>query len=426
MRRSQAGIWGIAALAGLNVLLWLIFPPESDGRERFVPQMVSEIFSSTGMVLMACAMVLALRLRVLEPFFGGLDKMYQAHKVSALAGFVLVLLHFLTIPISGESPVGQALGRLALFGFLVLIVLTLAPRIPWIGSPLQLAYHHWRWTHKLIGVFFILGLVHTFNVKNVLQFAEIPAMYWKIAAYGGAIAYGYRILLAPLLSRRGAFVVEAANRLNPSTIEVTLRPDGAKPPQKAGQFLFVRFPSDPLLAEPHPFTISSAPHEPYLRLSIKAAGDWTKRLYAQLQPGMPAQVDGCYGMFDYTSGGSRQIWVAGGIGITPFLSWVRSLTSNPSQQIALFYTVRSEHDALFWDEFVQAANRFPNIQAVLNVSARDGSLNVERIASAIGVGLSDYHFYMCGPAAMTKALTEQLQARGIARSQIHYEEFNFR
>jgi predicted ferric reductase len=45
---------------------------------------------------LACALVLALRLRVLEPFFGGLDKMYQAHKVSALAGFVLVLLHFLT------------------------------------------------------------------------------------------------------------------------------------------------------------------------------------------------------------------------------------------------------------------------------------------------------------------------------------------
>jgi hypothetical protein len=55
MHRSQAGIWGTAALAGLNVLLWLIFPPESNRWERFVQQMVSAIFSSTGMVLGMCA-----------------------------------------------------------------------------------------------------------------------------------------------------------------------------------------------------------------------------------------------------------------------------------------------------------------------------------------------------------------------------------
>jgi predicted ferric reductase len=425
MHRSHWGNWAIAGLALLNIVLWLVFPPESDGREQFTRQMLSEIFSSTGMILMALAMVLSLRLRILEPFFGGLDKMYQSHKTAALSGLVLLLAHFLTMPASAEASFGRDLGKIALIGFLVLVALTLAPRIPIVGGSLQLAYHHWRWTHKLVGVFFILGLLHTFQVKNVLQFAEIPGWYWKIMAYGGAVAYVYRIALAPLLAKRQSYTVDAARQLNPSTLEVTLRPEGARPGQRAGQFMFVRFPQDPILAEPHPFTISSAPHEPYLRLSIKAAGDWTKHLYSHLQPGSKAQIDGCYGMFDYTNGKAQQLWIAGGIGITPFLSWIRSLEHNPQQSITLFYTVRAEADALFWDEFVAASERFPNIRAILNVSSRDGSLTIERIAAQVS-NLPAHDVYLCGPAAMTTALVGKLYAQGVPKAHIHYEEFSFR
>ena len=85
------------------------------------------------------------------------------------------------------------------------------------------------------------------------------------------------------------------------------------------------FDADKILREPHPFTISSAPHEPDVRLSIKSSGDWTQHLHEHLESGARAFVDGPYGEFNYKTGGHRQIWIAAGIGITPFLSWIRDL-----------------------------------------------------------------------------------------------------
>ncbi|MDZ4718919.1 MAG: ferredoxin reductase family protein [Roseiflexaceae bacterium] len=426
MRQSQLGNLGVAALALLNVVLWIIFPPENGGGAYFAVQVISEILSSTGMVLIACAIILSLRPRFLEPFFGGLDKMYKTHKTAALSGLALVLLHFLTMPGLGEITPGRLLGKIALFGMLTLVALTVAPRLPVLGGYLQLAYHHWRWTHKLIGAFFILGMLHTFNVKNVLQTAEIPALYWKIVAYAGAGAYVYQIVVAPFVRGMQRFTVTDVQRLNNSTIEVTLTPDGKQPIQRAGQFAFVRFPDDRVLREPHPFTVSSSPDEPSLRLSIKAAGDWTKHLYQHITPGVAAQIDGCYGEFDHTRGGPQQIWIAGGIGVTPFLSWVRTMVANPGQRIHFFYTVRAESDALFWDEFAAADQRYTNFSAILNISSRDGSLTIDRIAATVGADLAAMNFYLCGPLTMTQALSAGLLARGVPRHHIHFEEFNFR
>jgi predicted ferric reductase len=101
---------------------------------------------------------------------------------------------------------------------------------------------------------------------------------------------------------------------NNSTTEVVMRAkkDRVKE-QRAGQFLFVRFPKEKTLNESHPFTISSAPREDVLRLTIKASGDFTRHLFGNLQAGTDAIIEGAYGMFDYKTGGKKQIWVAGGM-----------------------------------------------------------------------------------------------------------------
>jgi predicted ferric reductase len=79
----------------------------------------------------------------------------------------------------------------------------------------------------------------------------------------------------------------------------------------------VHFEGDRVLAEPHPFTVSSAPKEDHLRLSVKVSGDGTQYLYDHLKPGMLARVDGGYGMFNYKTGGKQQIWIAGGYWTDP-------------------------------------------------------------------------------------------------------------
>ncbi len=422
----RPGNLGIVALVALNIVFWLVGLPPDDGRPDFSRQVIAEMLSTSGMILMACGIFLSLRPKFLESYFGGLDKMYVSHRTAALIGLGLVVLHFAFIPITGKVPLARDLGRIALVGFLGLIALTLAQGVAAIGGPLRMAYHRWKLTHRLVGAFFILGMVHAFNAPTLLYYAEPASTWWKIFAYGASAAYLYKQLLAPFLAKGRPHQVAAVRRLNPSTVEISLRPDGAPVSHRPGQFAFVRFPGEAGLSEPHPFSISSGVGEETLRFTIKASGDWTKALHAKLGEGAPARVEGGHGRFDYLTGGAHQIWITGGIGVTPFLSWIRSLRAAPAQRIAFFYAVRAETDALFWDEFAAAAAKYPSLTTTLNVSSKDGSLILDKIRAAAGFDPALADVYLCGPPPMTIAFADQFSALGIPRARIHYEEFSFR
>jgi predicted ferric reductase len=179
------------------------------------------------------------------------------------------------------------------------------------------------------------------------------------------------------------------------------------------------------LAESHPFTVSSAPAENNLRLSIKASGDWTQYLGEHLKPGTPAKVDGSYGMFNYKTGKPRQIWIAGGIGITPFLSWVRDFDEHPGVNVDLFYSVRSQAEALFLDE-LHAASAQRSFRVHVLYSTQGGRLSAANVVELSQGGLIGKSIYLCGPLAMITALSGQFRRLGVAAGDIHFEEFNFR
>jgi predicted ferric reductase len=123
--------------------------------------------------------------------------------------------------------------------------------------------------------------------------------------------------------RRYDYTVDSVDRLNQTTLHVVLAPVADSLTFEAGQFVFVAF-GGPASWERHPFTVSSAPQDRHLQLSIKTLGDYTQHLYETLQPGVPAIVGRAFGMLDYRKAGSSQVWIAGGIGITPFRCWIRS------------------------------------------------------------------------------------------------------
>ncbi len=94
MQKKQIGNLTLFTLVLLNLILYLLFPPPHDGSPLFYNQLTAEVLSSSAMVLMSCAIVLANRPRFLEPFFGGLDQMYKSHKTAALTAIIFLFLHF--------------------------------------------------------------------------------------------------------------------------------------------------------------------------------------------------------------------------------------------------------------------------------------------------------------------------------------------
>jgi predicted ferric reductase len=421
VRRERIGPGVTVALPLLNGVLWAAVPPSDDGRPEYARQVVGEAAGSTAVLLFATALVLATRARWLEGFFGGLDRMYRAHRRAGQWGFALLVGHVAAVPWLGTSAGGTPAGLLAAGGFLVLVLLSVGPRLPIVGRVATVSYGAWRRSHRLVGVFFVVSLAHALLVDQLVDTAPGPFLLQGAAFVAGIAAYGYTLLLARFVRPRRSYLVRAVRRLDPQTVEVVLSPREARRLAfRPGQFVFVTFHQRGL-REPHPFTVSSAPSEGVLRLTIRSAGPFTGRVHRELEPGRRATVEGGYGMLDHTRGRPRQVWVAGGIGITPFLSWLRA--GVPDRSIDLFYAVRRREDALFRSEIEGYADG--RLRVHLVVTSESGRLTAERIAAAVGQ-VDDVDVYLCGPEPMTTGLAAGLRRLGVPTAAIHVELAAFR
>jgi predicted ferric reductase len=416
----------IIALVILNIVVWLVFPPVYDGDPNFLRQYAGEIIGSNNIVLMACSLFLSTRPKWAEKYFGGLDKMYMTHRHTGTAAFLLIFAHVLTVPITTTGwRLGNYLAVIAFTGIVSIVLITLAPRIPFLNRLTGGDYDDWKKLKRWIGIFFILGFLHSLNV-DALD-ARIAITWTMIFFIIGTVSYLYTEVFGGIFKKFLPYKVEAVRHPNNSSTEVTLR--ARKEPikkQRAGQFLFVRFPNEKDLDESHPFTISSAPAEGVLRLTIKASGNFTRDLFAKLREGTDAVIEGAYGMFDYKTGGQKQIWLAGGIGLTPFLSFIRDMNGSLAQDVDFYYTVRHPEEALFVDEIRAAAERNPRLKPHIRFSATEGSLTIDHILKNIHGNLIDYNIYLCGPLPMIQAFEKKFLELGLPHDQIHYEEFNFR
>jgi predicted ferric reductase len=425
--KRNLGNYVIIALMMINIVIWLIFPPVNDGRPNFMRQYVGEVIGSTNIILMACALFLSTRPKWAEPFFGGLDRMYISHRRTATAAFLLIFVHVLTVPITTTNlTLGNYLAMIAFVGIISIVLVTLAPRIPFLSKLSGSTYEGWKNLKRYIGIFFIIAFIHALTIPAPLD--ALVAITWvQVFFIVGTVSYLYTELFGRFFKKYLPYTVEVVKHPNASSTEVTLRAK-RNPIRKhrAGQFLFVRFPGDKTLDESHPFTISSAPSEETLRLTVKASGDFTRYLFAHLKTGTDAVIEGAYGMFNYKTGSQKQVWIAGGIGLTPFLSFIRDIDGDLDHDVDFYYTFRHPEEALFLDEIKGAAVANPRLKVHVRFSAIDGSLTVDEVVKNAGSDLQGSDIYLCGPLPMVQAFTRRFQEHGVPAKNIHYEEFNFR
>ncbi|MFN8405587.1 MAG: ferric reductase-like transmembrane domain-containing protein [Anaerolineales bacterium] len=427
MKRSSIGNWFIVFLVCLTVVVWLVFPPVNDGREKFIRQYAGEVIGSVNIVLMACSLVLAARPKWAEPYFGGLDKMYVTHRHTSTAALLLIFVHVLTVPISLSGwALGNYLAVIAFTGIVSIALVSLSPRIPFLNRITGGTYEGWKNLKKYVGIFFILAFIHSLTIRSPLD-AFIAINYVQVFFIIGAASYLYIEVLGRFFKKFIPYTVETVNHPTNFTTEVVMRAKGDPiSKQRAGQFLFVRFPNSRGLNESHPFTISSAPHEDVLRLTIKASGDFTRALFNDLKPGADAVIEGAHGMFDYKTGGQKQIWIAGGIGVTPFLAFIRDIGESLDRDVDFYHVMRHRDEALFYNELETAGIRNKRLKVNIRYSAVGGSLTVDEIVKNAGGDVSGHHIYMCGPLPMVQAFEKKFLGLNVPPENIHFEEFNFR
>jgi predicted ferric reductase len=417
---NKKGVYAIVAFIALFVVLHLAFAPAHHAARTTGTTMLGGI----AFLLMTCSMVLSTRLPAFEDWFGGLDRVYQVHKIAGVVAALFVLIHFFGVPKElpeGADPIANALLPSVPMGMGALIILVISLAL---ALNRKISYSRWRPVHKLMGLVYLLVIGHFMTAPPVF-FERFSASGFLLilAAIIGVSSFGYSVMG---MNRRTAlkFTIDTVNALERAT-EIILKPSGSMFDFKPGQFAFVEIQGKNW-SEPHPFTISSAPGEDRLRFTIKVLGDWTRKVREELQPGGEVLVRGPYGRFNTAKAGKKQIWLAGGIGLTPFLSMLRAMKQGDERQIHLVYAAREEQDAIFLDELRTRANQLGNITLVPLFSNEGDFARVDIMKQRLPDPLNTYDFFMCGPKPMIDGLMADLKKEGLKRTSIHTEAFEFR
>lgn len=417
---KRRGTFVLGALIALFALLNIAFAAE----EQETRVTAATTLGGVAFLLMTSSAVLSTRLGIFEDWFGGLDRMYQVHRVSGVFAAIIALVHFFLAPKelpAGVDPAANPLAPSSPLGMLALIVLVIGI---FVALNRKISYSRWRPTHRSMILVYLLIVGHFVTVPDVF-FKQLspPGLMLMGAALIGVISAFYSLFG---MNRRTAlpYTIEAVNRLERAT-EVVLKPVTNMITFKPGQFAFVEI-NGKEWNEPHPFTISSAPGEDRLRFTMKVLGDWTRRVREDLNTGGTVQIRGPYGRFDTLQAGKKQIWLAGGIGITPFLSMLRAMKEDDDREVTLVYAVREEPEALFIQELAEISYKIPAVRLVPLFSNQGQFASVEAMKENLPETLNTYEYFMCGPKPMVDGLLTGLKKAGVDRSKIHTEAFEFR
>ena len=418
--------WSVGSIGPLLVLAsvggsWFAFD-SANGRGSVA---FGLYIGAVSILLMAWSFVLSVRLRSLETIFGGLDRAYRAHRWTGTLAVIAMFLHIRVEPeikggiLGASESLADSARDLAGVAEYLLYGLIAISLIRWFP------YRYWRLTHKLLGVPFVFASFHFFTAEK--PYANGSAWGWWFGAWmvAGTAAYLWRVVARDVARPGHRYRITSADT-HANTIDLRLAPESGRPlPHRDGQFAFVKVQL-PGLREPHPFTIASPPGATELRFLVRGLGDWSSRLQCTELVGATVIVEGPYGAFAPLEGDRQHLWVAGGVGVTPFLAAIGGLAPGRSPELRpmLVYCVRARAEAMALDELEQAAAD-GRIRLSLHVSDEGSRLDTSELAHVFGrADLAGVDVAVCGPAALVSAVGRD--AHRLGARHVHSEDFDIR
>ena len=392
---------------------------------------------------MSVAVILAARPVQIEDLLGGLDKFYRLHRWLGVTATLLALAHWLLeiVPrwmvgqgwlarpqrpsgevqtATGFNPfrdlrgIAAEAGEWSLYLLLTLVALALWKRFP---------YRYFLRTHRLLAPVYVILVFHAVILMDRDYWTAPVGPFMAILMAGGSVAAVASLFRRIGHSRRAVGRIEALTRHHDNAVlDVGVRLETAWPGHHAGQFAFVDFGG---VEGAHPFTISSAWHrDGRLAFSIKGLGDYTRALPDQLFVGQAVTVEGPYGRFDFRGERNRQIWIGGGIEITPFIARLQALADEgKNAPVDLIYSTNAPA-AAFIDNIRRLADQ-AGVRFHLLMTQQDGLLTLDRVEEMIPAW-KDADVWFCGPLGFGRALRDAMTARGFPAAQFHQELFDMR
>ncbi len=254
---------------------------------------------------------------------------------------------------------------------------------------------------------------------------DVAARFWWSALYvlAAALVVWYRIVVPARDFARHGFRVAGVRTEAPRTVSIYIA--GRHPREldtEPGQFFRWRFLARDLWWGSHPYSLSAAPSDDLMRITVRDFGDHSAAL-ARLKPGTRVIAEGPFGALVPAPTGRSVLLLAGGVGITP----LRAMFAALSGKVTLIYRASTWQDVVFQAELDAIAEARGS--CVHYVVGSRSDLGTDPLSAAVlrelAPGVHKMDVYLCGPPGMTGTAVAALTEAGVPRQRIHYESFEF-
>jgi predicted ferric reductase len=433
---TRAGLWmGLYVLLALWPLLLLLAAPAPRGGG-----LADELGSALGFLaisLMAMQFLLTARFEWVAPPFGT-DLVYAFHRHITVAVVVFALLHPVVLfgsslgmafgwLIPGAAPWEIASGIWATYALLALAIAS------WLRKRLTLPYEAWRWSHgPLAAAAVLLGIWHALLAGRLLS---RPVVRWLWLAWTlGWVGLILKVrVFKPLALLRHPWTVREVRPEPGDSVTLVLEPEGHDGFRfRCGQFVWLTLGDSPFAAREHPFSIaSSALGWPRVELTVKAIGDFTRGLLS-VQPGERAYLDGPFGTMSVDSfpDADGYVFIAGGSGIVPCMSMLRTLADRGDRRPHLLVYGSSELPRTLFREPLEALSTRLDLRVVHVLERPPAGWRGEQ--GYLTQAMLDrwlphrgrHAYFVCGPGPMMDLAEEALARLGVPLSDLHSERFD--
>jgi predicted ferric reductase len=416
----------------LFALLTGSLPPARDFWTEF-----SAALGYSGLAIMGLQFGLTARFRfVTEPW--GEDVIYHFHRRISLFAVALVVVHplimfsvhpeLLAFPQNGEVPLGAVFAFLSVFSLLALVVTAL-----W-RAKLKIPYEVWHITHIALAIIAVTGgLLHMVGWSFYLVDPWKRSLWIALTIFWIALVFYIRIV-KPVFMLRRPYRVQEVRRERGDTTTLVMRPDGHPGFRfTPGQFAWLTVWGSPFKITAHPFSFSSsaATSDGHVEISIRNLGDFTREI-PKVPVGQRVYLDGPYGAFTIGHPADMHALIAGGVGITPMMSMIRTLADvGDKRAVILFYGSKDWDSITFREELENLKARLD--LTVVHVLAdppvswtgERGFMTAEVLMRHLPRPYPDHEYFICGPAVMMDAIEKALGELGVPMSKYHSERYSF-
>ncbi len=388
-------------------------------------------------LVIALQLVLIGRITFVEQEFGH-DGLNRLHRFNGQAVALFLLAHPLLIVwgysrLNQNGFVGQFLDFFFNWEHVILAVISLTIFLSLIAISIaivrkRLRYETWYFMHLLMYVAVTLVIWHQVKFGDFAGQQNWIA-YWYILNFGAlGLVIVYKWLKSFYYFFRFQFTLEKIVAENQETTSLYIEGRGLEKFKfLPGQFANLTFLQKGMWFT-HPFSFSSVPNGKFLRLTVKASGDFTDKIRT-LKPRTKIVLDGPLGIFTKkVAKRSKFLFLAGGIGITPIRALIEDLAKK-GNNIVLLYSNKNEQEMIFKNELTDLQHRYHFIMTQMSeVPAGSGyelgRIDEEKIRRLVPDFL-EREVYICGPTAMIDSLKKLMLKLGVSKPQIHYEKFAY-